>query len=103
MNVAVVNADSASYGYLSKSSVTSLKNRRRSNLPQRPKAQRRGTVTIYNDNGGTSDGQVQFWNLISQGALAKDDSGAYVGAGGFERRWDKCSSTVRTLGRPPSQ
>lgn len=75
------------YGYLSKSSAWSLRHRR-GNKPQR-----RADVTILNDNGGTSDGQIQFWNLVAQGALVRDGSGNYVGAGGFTRSWDDCSQT----------
>jgi len=54
-------------------------------------------VVVKNDNGGTTNGQVQFNSLISQGALQKKD-GSYVGAGGFVRKWDTCSSTVRNFG-----
>jgi chitinase len=56
--------------------------------------ERASYVAVYNDNYGTTDGQVMFESLISQGALALDSSGAYVGAGGFTRHWDSCSSTV---------
>jgi chitinase len=54
-------------------------------------------VVVYNDNGGNSDGQVMWESLISQGALVKDSTGDWVGAGGFVREWDSCSSTVSTL------
>jgi len=69
------------YGYLQKSSATALVDKRSS------------SVTLYNDNGGTTDGQLDFLTLVSQGALAQDSSGAFVGAGGFTREWDSCSST----------
>lgn len=67
------------YGYLQKSSSTALKQRRAD------------YVTTHNDNGGTADGQIQFASLISQGSLTPD---GLLGAGGFTREWDSCSSTV---------
>ncbi|KAG8956634.1 hypothetical protein FRC04_000112 [Tulasnella sp. 424] len=67
-----------SYAYISKSTATRLTGR--------------SSVTVKNDDGGTTDGQVQFNSLISQGALQKKN-GAYIGAGGFTRYWDSCSST----------
>ncbi|KAK8853278.1 hypothetical protein IAR55_003982 [Kwoniella newhampshirensis] len=87
------------YGYLQKSAATQLKDRRRSfpmpphkaaaNLTALPRA---NYVTVYNDNGGSADGQVMFESLISQGALVWQD-GEYVGGNGFTREWDSCSST----------
>jgi hypothetical protein len=89
-----------SYGYLSGSWANSLV-QRRSHFPQPPhkralasKLQARGDVTVYNGNGGSSDGQVMFYSLLSQGALVPDGQGGYTGAGGFTRHWDSCSSTV---------
>lgn len=93
------------YGYLQMSSASSLIQRRggvspRDKLPHRKatlqaqEQKRASYVTVYNDGGGTSDGQVMFEELVSQGALTKDSSGEYVGAGGFVREWDGCSSTV---------
>ena len=87
----------SSYGYLQKSTATGLKDRR-SLLPppgRRTSIVARDYVTVYNDNGGSADGQIMFESLISQGAIALDGSGSYVGAGGFIREWDTCSSTVR--------
>ncbi|KAG8921189.1 hypothetical protein FRC00_008372, partial [Tulasnella sp. 408] len=66
------------YAYISKSTATRLTGR--------------ASVTVKNDDGGTTSGQVQFNSLISQGALQKKN-GAYVGSGGFTRYWDSCSST----------
>lgn len=83
------------YGYLQKSTATGLKDRR-SLLPppgRRTSIVARDYVTVYNDNGGSADGQIMFESLISQGAIALDGSGSYVGAGGFIREWDTCSST----------
>ena len=80
-----------SYGYLQMSSATGLKDRR--SLPPHKLLNRRD-LTIKNDNGGSSDGQIMFEALISQGALAPNGQGGYDGAGGFTRYWDSCSSTV---------
>ncbi|KAG8986506.1 hypothetical protein FRB90_003969 [Tulasnella sp. 427] len=66
------------YGYISKSTATRLTGR--------------SSVIIKNEDGGTTDGQVQFNSLISQGALQKKN-GMYAGSGGFTRYWDSCSST----------
>ena len=44
----------------------------------------------------TADGtQIQFRDIIAQGALCPSSTraGAFVGCGGFERRWDACSAT----------
>jgi chitinase len=68
------------YGYLQISSANSLRTR--------------DSVTLRNAVGGTADGQIQYRSLVEQGALALDGSGRYVGAGGFTRQWDWCSSTV---------
>jgi chitinase len=50
-------------------------------------------VTV-NSGWSTSEGQVMWHDLVSQGALAKGSDGKWIGAGGFERKWDQCSSTV---------
>ena len=89
------------YGYLQQSSATHLYDRR-SSFPQPPHKRAlnwhpmfnsRSSVTVYNDNGGTQDGQIMFESLISQGALVSDGNGGFEGAGGFKREWDSCSST----------
>ncbi|WWC64508.1 uncharacterized protein I303_107118 [Kwoniella dejecticola CBS 10117] len=86
------------YGYLQQSSANSLKQKKRSAFPQPPHKNstrneaRASKVTIYNDWGGSSDGQIMFDDLITQGALKLVD-GEYVGTGGFVRHWDACSST----------
>lgn len=88
------------YGYLQISSAMALKDRRRGFPSHRrgtngTSTAKRSSVTLYNDNGGSTDGQIMFESLISQGSLAIDsNSGEYVGAGGFTREWDSCSSTV---------
>jgi len=72
------------YGYLSQSNATSL--RTRSNIL--------APVTVVADSG-----QIQFRDLISQGALVRTISAnpkglpSFVAGGGFDRHWDHCSST----------
>lgn len=84
------------YGYIQVSSASSLIQRR--SLPLLPHKRSKGTkkasgVTVTNESGGTTDGQVMWYGLLDQGALTLSD-GEYVGAGGFTRHWDSCSSTV---------
>ncbi|KAF8592399.1 glycoside hydrolase family 18 protein [Ramaria rubella] len=95
------------YGYVSRSSATSLRARRSlSNLITSPSdtALNNGTVTIspttpaanvavLSEAGSADSGQVQFNALITQGALVKNAQGLFVGNGGFQREWDACSST----------
>lgn len=88
----------AAYGYISQSTATSLVHRR--GLPEgnhrRSRANRRQSVTLLNANGQADDGQINFSEIVRQGALTYDQgSKKYVGAGGFTRFWDACSSTVR--------
>jgi chitinase len=112
-----------SYGYVSRSTAENLRSRRRSltnafipsnpvyqppangfrkNLRSRDVAAADftgygGVVTVTSEAGSADSGQVQFNALISQGALVTNAPGAspaFVGAGGFEREWDACSSTV---------
>nr|KIR88370.1 chitinase [Cryptococcus tetragattii IND107] len=83
------------YGYIQVSSASSLIQRR--SLPLLPHKRSKHTkkasgVTISNESGGTTDGQVMWYGLLDQGALTLSD-GEYVGAGGFTRHWDSCSST----------
>lgn len=75
------------YGYLQKSWATSLRTRRRH------VTEKRQSVTVTNANGGTDNGQVNFSDLVKQGALVSDGTGNFVGSGGFTREWDGCSST----------
>ncbi|OWZ52219.1 chitinase [Cryptococcus neoformans] len=83
------------YGYIQVSSASSLIQRR--SLPLLPHkrskhAKKASHVTVQNESGGTTDGQVMWYGLLNQGALTLSD-GQYVGAGGFTRYWDSCSST----------
>ncbi|WVQ84655.1 hypothetical protein IAT38_006810 [Cryptococcus sp. DSM 104549] len=85
------------YGYLQESTATQLKDRRSlQTLPPHKRAleasRRASYVTVQNEDGGTSDGQVMWDHLVSQGALELSGS-SYIGAGGFTRHWDSCSST----------
>lgn len=55
-------------------------------------------VTVKNEGGGSNDGQIMFVDLIRQGALGWDNNQRkWVGANGFTRMWDGCSSTVSPL------
>lgn len=56
-----------------------------------------GIVTVRNGGGGDNNGQIGFADLVKQGALALDSSNKFIGAGGFYREWDRCSSTVSSL------
>lgn len=96
------------YGYLQKSWATSLRTRDyippsadeianlTSQLAPIEKRQN-GIVTVRNGGGGDDNGQIGFADLVKQGALALDWQGKYIGAGGFYREWDRCSSTVSSL------
>lgn len=83
------------YGYIQVSSASSLIQRR--SLPLLPHkrskhAKKASYVTVQNESGGTTDGQVMWYGLLNQGALTLSD-GEYVATGGFTRHWDDCSST----------
>ncbi|CDZ96766.1 glycoside hydrolase [Phaffia rhodozyma] len=57
-------------------------------------SKRSTTVTLYNDAGGSVDGQIMFNDLIAQGALVwSSTTKKWIAAGGFTRSWDACSST----------
>ncbi|KAH7343349.1 glycoside hydrolase family 18 protein [Rhizoctonia solani] len=68
-----------SYGYVQTSTAKALIQRRRS--------------PVKGEGGGDDSGQVQFKQLIKAGALKLNSNGNFVGAGGFSRLWDVCSST----------
>lgn len=82
-----------SYGYVITSNSTRLKTRSRHQV-------RSASVKVVDEDGG-SDSQVQFRDLLSQGALVRCDdardeestSPTFAASGGFERNWDDCSCT----------
>lgn len=90
------------YGYLQKSWATSLRQRAYippsadeiANMTSTLDKRQGGIVTVRNSGGGDDNGQLGFNDLVKQGALALDSQGKYIGAGGFYREWDHCSSTV---------
>lgn len=75
-----------SYGYISRSSATGLRQRDQYAPPS--------YVQAFTEEGGDS-GSVQFRELVDQGVLCRDPNipGGYLGCGGFTREWDACSST----------
>jgi len=75
-----------SYGYISTSPATHLRQRDQNASPP--------YVHALTD-GGANEGQVQFRELVRQGVLRRDPNslGGYVGSGGFSREWDACSSS----------
>ncbi|TFK56000.1 glycoside hydrolase family 18 protein [Heliocybe sulcata] len=81
-----------SYGYISKSSATKLRTRADdATLAVSPGlVPFQDPVTLKNDNGGSDGGQLQFSQLVEQGAVSVP---GFQGAGGFTRNWDVCSST----------
>lgn len=85
-----------SYGYTSMSNATSLRTRRNERFIKARTDGPAGTVKIASEEG-SSDGSVQFRELVKQGALARsttvDGEIVYNGAGGFVRNWDECSAT----------
>ncbi|CUA69068.1 Chitinase 4 [Candida albicans SC5314] [Rhizoctonia solani] len=87
-----------SYGYVQTSSAKSLIQRKRTlgKLRVREDEMRTagtGFVRVKGEGEGDDSGQVQFRQLVEAGALKLNSNGNYVGAGGFNRFWDVCSST----------
>ncbi|CAE6478866.1 unnamed protein product [Rhizoctonia solani] len=90
-----------SYGYVQTSTAKALIQRRR--IPGKLRVRQdeddevqaagAGTVRVKGEGEGGDSGQVQFKQLIKAGALKINSNGNYVGAGGFSRLWDVCSST----------
>ncbi|KZO98006.1 glycoside hydrolase family 18 protein [Calocera viscosa TUFC12733] len=72
-----------SYGYVSQSTVDHLYDKR---------AHIRRALQVVSDAGSTSDGQVLFRELVSQGALMQQ-GGEWIGNNGFVKYWDDCSAT----------
>lgn len=84
-----------SYGYISASYAESL--RTRSAFSSIPQTRRSDSIKVVDDGG--PDSQVQFRQLVTQGALVRslpphgNGSPIFMSGGGFERRWDSCSGT----------
>ncbi|KAI9512210.1 glycoside hydrolase family 18 protein [Russula earlei] len=85
-----------SYGYISRSNATGLRQRDEEAPPfyARPLS-----------DTGEETGQVQFRELVNQGALCVDPNKprAYRGCGGFTREWDACSDTPFLLSKVGGQ
>lgn len=58
---------------------------------------------VANADGGDDQGQIGFHSLVRQGLLVRNNGGDYEAAGGFERRWDTCSSTPWLRGEAGGQ
>lgn len=82
-----------SYGYLSSSSESRLRTRSRSKSKVDSKTKQKKSLKVVNDDGD-SEGQIQFRELVKQGALLySNETGQYEASSGFEGLWDACSST----------
>jgi chitinase len=97
-----------SYGYISKSVAMSLQTRSSLGEGTRKQFEPRSdadNVKLFNDDGGTDDGQIQFRELVGQEALVRNNaSGPEFAAGaGFERIWDACSQTPFLRSTPVGQ
>jgi chitinase len=85
-----------SYGYISASTASRLRTRAKVKQKTKPHS-----LKIINEEGG-SVGQVQFNDLVRQGALIRTSEASkhntssvlsFIAGSGFERRWDSCSET----------
>lgn len=86
------------YGYVNPSHATHLVSKRSMSAPRLTSkshlyardndAQTPTIVTVKGDGG-----EVQFNDLIAQGALLNTPTNGYIGFGGFTRFYDSCSST----------
>ncbi|KAG8743978.1 hypothetical protein FRC10_011052 [Ceratobasidium sp. 414] len=105
-----------SYGYVQSSSASRLVQRsRRLRVGKRGRLEEgqddavesadsgTGTVRVKGEGEGDDNGQVQFKQLLSEGAIKLTDDGDYVGAGGFSRMWDICSSTPYLVSKTAHQ
>ena len=85
-----------SYGYISTSHAERLRTRSASSFNSNRQARQSDSVEVVDEDGG-SDSQVQFRQLVKQGALVRSAHGngspTFSPSGGFERRWDTCSAT----------
>jgi len=89
-----------SYGYMSTSTASRLRTRAKGKQ-KKVKSHSPGTLKVENEEGA-SNGQVQFNDLVRQGALIRsvtsetnshNTTTSFIAGGGFERRWDSCSET----------
>ncbi|KAF8165233.1 glycoside hydrolase [Crassisporium funariophilum] len=85
-----------SYGYISTSKAERLRTRSRAH--SLTEQRRQGNYVKLVDEDGGSDSQVQFREMVKQGALVRslseDGSGTtFEPSGGFEKFWDTCSGT----------
>ncbi|KAH7931317.1 glycoside hydrolase family 18 protein [Leucogyrophana mollusca] len=78
-----------SYGYITKSSETTLQARSLPPTRHSPRRLSRRNTALPEDDSG----QIQFRSLVRQGILVQGGDGSFVGSGGFERGWDSCSAT----------
>jgi len=68
--------------------------------PKKVKPHSPGSLKVENEEG-SSNGQVQFNDLVRQGALIRSitpgtnshNTTSFIAGSGFERRWDSCSET----------
>ncbi|CAE6412290.1 unnamed protein product [Rhizoctonia solani] len=88
-----------SYGYVQTSNARQLIQRSRTAKLDNLRVRRddrvtgAGSVRVQGEGEGDDSGQIQFKQLVKTGALKVNSNGNYVGAGGFNRMWDVCSST----------
>ncbi|CAE6516552.1 unnamed protein product [Rhizoctonia solani] len=93
-----------SYGYVQTSGARNLIQRKRGLRVREDEmyTAETGSVRVKGE-GGDDGGQVQFQQLIKAGALKLNSNGNYVGAGGFNRLWDVCSSTPYLISQNAKQ
>ncbi|KAK7061836.1 MPN domain-containing protein [Favolaschia claudopus] len=79
-----------SYGYVSKSTATRLRTRQDNadaDEGDNDNQKSQNVKLTYDGN------QIQFRDLVKQGALTRKSDGTHGGSGGFTRYFDECSST----------
>lgn len=85
------------YGYVNPSHSTHLVAKRSMShsqiLRRDADVQASSIVTVKSEDGTTNSGQVQFTDIVTQGALIYTNSSGFVGYGGFTRFYDTCSSS----------
>jgi chitinase len=86
-----------SYGYINTSTKTSLRQRsipvggpHRSDMRHAPEKR---APTLTSMDGTTGSGQINFNQIVAQGALKKGPDGLFDAAGGYTKYWDDCSDT----------